>query len=138
METGQKQAERAFNQPIFKNIKLNTLDGRAYKFSIVFPMSEDEGAVLTDVHRALLVDLLTCDFGGCSLTNDITHPLMQGTYTDKDGNVLKGKHSEIYVYSAQTDESIEYFKRLKKLLEELSGEDEILIELSPVNLLPSD
>lgn len=130
-----EQGERPYSQPNYKNIKLEGLCGKAYKFQITFPMSENSRQIFSDEHKAKLVDLLTQDFDGCTLTDDVTHPLLKGTYKDKDGNILKGKHSQIMVYTCQDDVCIDYFENLQETLKKVSGEDEILIEMNTVLLV---
>ena len=134
MATGQPSQDRPFDHPEFTGVKLDKLDGHVYKFSIIFPMSEEGKEIFNDEQRANLTHLLTTDFGGCTLTDDVTHPLLQGTWIDGEGNVLKAKHSQAYVYASQSDQSIDYFRGLKKILEDISGEQEILIEMTPVRL----
>ena len=135
MEAGRaSQGKRPFDHPEFPDAKLKDLDGQAYKFSIIFPVSEKGRKIFDEGDRAALVALLTNDFGGCTLTNDVTHPLMQGTWVGAEGQVMKGNHSQIYVYASQSEESVEYFRHLKKTLEKMSGEQEILVEMTPVVL----
>jgi hypothetical protein len=127
---------RPFNQPVVDSTKLRVtiLKGFVYKFTLVLPIMFEGKQVFSEEDRILLRDLLTADFGGCTYTNDINHPLFEGTY-QMDNEVALNQNAMYIVYALQSEDSIDYFRTLQKNLENYTGEEKILIEMMALTLL---
>lgn len=130
--------ERPFNQSLF-NLEIirlpPSLSGYAYKFTLTIPLLFEGREVFSGLDKVKLLGLLTEDFGGCTCTEDIVHPLFAGTWIDEQGNIVKNNNAMYVIYATQTDKSKEYFKTLQLNLQKSSGEEKILIEMIPVTLL---
>lgn len=130
--------KRAFGQPSFnlKKVRLfPNLSGYAYKFTLIIPLLFKGKEVFSASDKKKLLDLLSEDFGGCTCSGDITHPLYVGTSMNKKGEIVKNNNAMYTVYALQTDESIEYFQALQSNLQEYSSEEKILVEMTSVTLL---
>lgn len=128
---------RAFNQLEYPTIevRLTLLRGYALKFTLVLPVLWKGQEVFSGGDEWDLQNLLTEDFGGCTYTYGVSHPLYQGTYVDETGNVVRNENAIYTIYAAHSERSIEYFRELQGRLQEHSGEEKILIEMLPVQLL---
>jgi hypothetical protein len=54
---------------------------------------------------------------------------------DEAGNVVRNENAIYTIYATHSERSIEYFRELQKHLQKYSGEEKILIEMLPVQLL---
>ena len=113
---------------------MTTLRGFVYRFTLVIPILLEGERVFSDENRTRLRDLLTEDFGGCTYTNDINHPLFEGTY-QMDGEVVVNQNAMYVVYALQSEDSIDYFRTLQSNLETHTGEEKILVEMLALTLL---
>lgn len=127
--------EKLYNKLEIEDIQVMDFKGFAYKFSILIPIYSNTREIFTRNDLASLQNVFSEDFGGCTRTNDVTHPLLMGTYKDEKGDVLLEKHSKFTVIAKQNDNSTEYFKLLQQILEDYSGETKILIERVPIELI---
>ncbi|MBI1926176.1 hypothetical protein HYR99_18235 [Candidatus Poribacteria bacterium] len=127
---------RPFNQPVvdLTKIRVTTLRGFVYRFTLVIPIMLEGKQVFSEGDRILLRNLLTEDFGGCTYTNDINHPLFEGTY-QMDNEVVVNQNAIYMVYALQNEDSIDYFRTLQRNLEIHAGEEKILVEMMALTLL---
>ena len=127
---------RPFNQPVvdLTKIKVTTLSGFVYRFTLVIPVMLQGKLVFSEVDRMHLRNLLTEDFGGCTYTNDVNHPLFEGTY-QMENEVVVNQNAMYVVYALQNDSSIDYFRSLQKNLETHTREEKILVEMMALTLL---
>ena len=127
---------RPFNQPVIdlNKIKVRTLSGFVYRFTLVIPVMLEGERVFSEADRTLLRKLLTEDFGGCTYTKDVNHPLFEGTY-QMENEVVINQNAMYIVYALQNDDSITYFRTLQKNLETYTGEEKILVEMMALTLL---
>ena len=127
---------RPFNQPVvdLTKIRVTTLCGFVYRFTLVIPVMFEGKRVFSEVDRTLLRNLLTEEFGGCTYTKDINHPLFEGTY-QMENEVVINQNAMYIVYALQNDSSIDYFQTLQKNLETHTGEEKILVEMMALTLL---
>ena len=109
---------RPFNQPVvdLTKIRVITLSGFVYKFTLVIPVMLEGKRVFSEGDRILLRDLLTEDFSGCTYTKDVNHPLFEGTY-QMDDEVVVNQNAMYIVYALQNEDSIDYFRTLQRNLE---------------------
>jgi len=132
-----EDSPRPFGQAAYpaEEVRLEVLRGYAIRFSLLIPLLW-KGKVVFSPEDLLDLDvLLTRDFGGCTRTHDVAHPLFQGTYEDQAGNVVRNENALYVVYARHTDRAVQYFRELQGHLERHSGEEKILIEMIPVQLL---
>jgi hypothetical protein len=128
---------RPFGQVAYpaEEVRLEILRGYAMRFSLLIPLLWKGKVVFSPEDLLDLDALLTRDLGGCTRTHDVAHPLFQGTYEDQAGNVVRNENALYVVYTRHTDRSVEYFRELQDHLQKHSGEEKILIEMIPVQLL---
>jgi hypothetical protein len=132
------------------NLLKPTLDGPHYKFSILLPVVEfypeqknEFKFVFTKNDLEDLQDLLRTDFGGVTYSTDVKHPLIQGDWIDKNGDVVANKHMRFEVYTQKNVEAVEYFVELKaRLLKHVKDvrhmeQEDIVIERLEVDFTPS-
>lgn len=132
-----KDWKKPFGQNTYplEEIQLSTLSGYAYRFLLIIPVLFRGKRVFSREDEWELRRLLTKDFGGCSYTHGVTHPLFQGTYVNVEGNIIENENALYVVYARQTAQTERYFRELQQRLQEYSGEEKILIEMQPVVLL---
>lgn len=111
------------------------LSGFAYRFAVLLPVLSRGRTVFCDDDLVGLQELFTKDFGGCTYTPNVTHPLLEGTYKDKEGKTVLDKHTQFVVYTTQTEEAMNYFRKLQKCLQANDVQEKVLIEQIPVRLL---
>ena len=64
------------------------LKGVAYRFALLLPVLARGREVFSDNDWVDLQELLTDDFGGCTYTAGVTHPLLEGTWRDPGGDII--------------------------------------------------
>ena len=140
---------RPFGQSKYsiKDLKIEELIGYAYKFSLLLPLTEKGKRIFSPVEQENLRTLFRKDFGGCTWTQGITHPLLAGEYIDENGVCILNEHARFEVYAKQNDLVIRYFQELErnlikysknvitKRVKDYKGEEKLLIELITVKLL---
>jgi hypothetical protein len=109
--------------------------GLAYRFAILLPVLSAGREVFSDDDLKRLQELLTTDFGGCTYTPTVTHPLLEGTWQDPSGRFVCDKHAQYVVYTSQTEESVIYFRDLQQRLQAHGQQEKVLIEQTTVRLL---
>jgi hypothetical protein len=129
--------ERPFSQSVYalEEIRVPGLSGYALRFTVILPVLWQGRLVFAEEQQWGLRRLLTYDFGGCTYSYGLAHPLFQGTYLNSEGNVVVNENAIYTVYASQTLRSQEYFRELQRRLQECSGEEKILVEMQPVVLL---
>lgn len=133
----EKKQKRPFDQSTYdrNQLQLKTLRGYALKFTLILPILWKGKRVFSESDEWKLQSLLTGDFGGCTYSYGVTHPLFQGTYVNEKGNIIRNENAVYTVYANHTDQSKDYFKELQHHLQKYSGEEKILIEMIAVTLL---
>jgi hypothetical protein len=111
------------------------LKGVAYRFAILLPVLSRGREVFSDDDQEHLQELLTVDFGGCTYTPNITHPLVEGAWRDEAGSMVRDKHVQFVVYTSQTEESMAFFRELQQRLQASGQQEKVLIEQTAVRLL---
>lgn len=147
---GESLLGRPFGQPNYPlgEIKLDSLAGFAYKFTLFLPITFRGERIFSEEEESHLRRLLNEDFGGCTYTRNVTHPLIAGEWLDpQTGLIIINEHSRFEVYAKQSTQSEHYFSMLARQLEAYSqtviaarisgytGEAQILIEMVSVKLL---
>jgi len=91
--------------------------------------------VFRDEDLTDLQELLTDDFGGCTYTAGVTHPLLEGTWRDETGATVRDKHVQFVVYASQSEETPAYFRDLQERLQAHGNQEKVLMEQATVRLL---
>ncbi len=131
--------DRPFSQRIhdISKLKLPSLSGYAYKFTLFLPLTKGSKQIFSTDSRDQLRRLLVDNFGGVTYSRDVVHPLLRGEWEDDEGNVITNEHAKYEVYSQPNEICERYFRELKKNLQTFSGEADILVEKTTVELLES-
>jgi hypothetical protein len=111
------------------------LKGVAYRFALLLPVLSRGREVFGKDDLLALQELLTDDFGGCTYTAGITHPLLEGTWRDHAESIVRDKHVQFVVYTTQTEETGAYFRELQQRLQAHGQQEKVLIEQTTVRLL---
>jgi len=132
--------ERPFHQLEYKpaEIKLTDVVGFAYKFTLFIPITEDGESIFSEEKEEELRKLFDMDFGGCTYTENVTHPLLAGEWIEPEtGKRVFNEHTRYEVYAKQSRQSQEYFQELQAHLREYFTipQQKILIEMISVKLL---
>jgi len=144
-----KLATRPFEQSKYniEDLKIKELIGYAYKLSLLLPLTEKGKRIFSPADQLNLRTLFREDFGGCTWTQGITHPLLAGEYVDENGISILNEHARFEVYTKQNSLVIRYFQDLEKNIlkysknvitkrvKDYKGEEKLLMELVTVKLL---
>ena len=111
------------------------VEGLAFRYTIIIPLfSEQTGQEIfsLDSHVIDLMQLLGQRFGGFTLL-----PVSRGAWIPEGTRVIEGDRIiHVYVYTRQQDGVVDrFFQYLKYRLKSFSGEEEIVIEKTEVQLL---
>lgn len=142
-------ATRPFEQSKYniEDLKIKELTGYAYKLSLLLPLTEKGKRIFSPTDQLNLRTLFREDFGGCTWTQGITHPLLAGEYVDENGNTVPNEHARFEAYTKQDSLVIKYFHALEKNIikysknvitkrvKDYKGEKKLLMELVTVELL---
>ena len=136
MNEGEKSEGFLHFPPPSEVVRLSQeLKGVAYRFAVLLPVLARGREVFSDHDLVALQELLTDDFGGCTYTAGVTHPLLEGTWRDPAGDIVRDKHVQFVVYTTQTEEAGAYFRELQQRLQAYGQQEKVLIEQTTVRLL---
>lgn len=147
----EKNLERPFGQREYDTSLLKpTLEGLHYKFTMLLPVTEfpagkkkESKPVFTHEDLSEIRNLLRKDFGGVTYSLAGEHPLLQGDWIGKRGDVVVNEHMLFEVYAQKNSKTVEYFTELKaRLLKHVKEtrkmeQEEIVIELAVVDFIPN-
>ena len=146
----EKTLERPFGQSVYDTGLLKpTLEGLHYKFTMLLPVTEfpagkerESKIVFTYEDLGEIRNLLRKDFGGVTYSLEGKHPLLQGDWIGKKGDVVVNEHMLLEVYAQKNNTAVEYFTELKaRLLKHVKDvrnveQEEIVIEQAIVDFIP--
>ena len=107
------------------------LAGFVYRFAIYLPLLSEGREVFSSRQRALLSDLFLDCFAGFSENASEGHPPWYGSWSPLGADrPIVDRHTLIVLYSPQTEQAKDFFRRLRWILEqdEQANQDVVLIE----------
>lgn len=124
-------------KPIFEPSDLNTLERHFnihFGGSTTFRYKRYSKQELEDVPKELLPLISETQIG---VPHVLASPLLRGSWVDKNGLPVVNNHARYEVYTLRHNNAMEYFKRLRRTLEEHSGEKIIVVEQTEITIVPA-
>lgn len=115
----------------FKGRLLPPLGGYVYRFTVYLPLLSEGKTVFTARQRALLAAAFHACFAGFSETASEAHPPWYGSWSPPGTERrIIDRHTLFVIYSPQTEEAKDFFRRLRWILEHdaIAKQDVVLIE----------
>jgi hypothetical protein len=116
------------------------LEGFVYRFTVYLPLLSKGRPVFTPEHCRLLADLFHARFEGYSATSVEGSPPWYGSWLPPGAEEpVIDKHMLFVIYTPQLDETKQFFRYLKSVLQErqIANQEVVLVEHVSVSLMDS-